>query len=391
MRILILGAIALAIGVSLGYTITRMEFEDVAERLELATKGPLEEIPSDEVGRVVLVNGTEKDFGLVKYDSKHTHQFVIRNDGEQPLEISMESLSCPLCVSTDFVRQVIEPGDEYELEVSLTARKTGSNLHESLEIATTDPENRRVTFSLKAFIGMTAKLSVEGLQLGDVSATDGTAATCRIYGYYGDEMELADPTFTNPLKREFMKFEAEKLNVEDLRAEDPYVRVAYEITVRVLPGVPVGPIRQNLKLVAKVPGEEDTTLELPMKGQVAGDLGFIGPSEFKEEYTFLSIGRVAKGKSKTFQMHVRVKGQHRDSVELMIDTVDPEEALTASLGEPMPAGREIILHPLTISVPNDAPSINRLGTSNAAPGRIVIKTTHPTAKELVLLVRFAVE
>jgi hypothetical protein len=44
-----------------------------------------------------------------------------------------------------------------------------------------------------------------------------------------------------------------------------------------------------------------------------------------------------------------------------------------------------------IEVPAGTRPMVRLGTAQGEEGRVVIKTTHPTIKELVLGVRFAVE
>ena len=390
MRILILVVIACGIGISFGSWVTRKEFEDVDERFDLVSAPPTQRTPVEAVGRFV-VNDVEKDFGMVKFESEHTHNFIIRNDGKEPLEIEKLKVSCSLCVKTDLDRAKIEPGEEYPLKVDIVARKVGSQFHETVELRTSDPDQPNVRLHLKAIIGSAARFDVDGLSMGDIPAVEGAEKRCRLYGYFSDEIEIVDPGFASPLKRDFIKFEIEKLNIDELDDVDEFVTAAYDVIVRVEPGIPVGPLRQTLTLVARVEGQDDMPLDLPIQGQVAGDLKFIGPSEFSAEYTYLSIGRVKQGDTRTYKMQVLVKGDHRDDVELSIETVDPSEALTATLGEPNKDAPGIVLHPLTITVREDAPSLNRLGTATAKPGQIVIKTTHPTAKEMVLLIRLAIE
>ena len=47
--------------------------------------------------------------------------------------------------------------------------------------------------------------------------------------------------------------------------------------------------------------------------------------------------------------------------------------------------------PLTIEVPAGTRPMVRTDTAQGEAGRIVLKTTHPKVKELVLSVRFSVE
>jgi hypothetical protein len=154
--------------------------------------------------------------------------------------------------------------------------------------------------------------------------------------------------------------------------------------------MPTGQFQQILKMVARVEGHEDTTLELPVEGRVAGAISVLGTQD-ATEHGFLSGGRVSSDKGKTWQLKVMVKGPQHADVKLTIDSIDPEKHLTATLGEPMSLGDNITMHPLTVSVPKGAPPIVRLGNEQGDAGQIVIKTTHPLSKEVLLLVRFAVE
>jgi hypothetical protein len=47
------------------------------------------------------------------------------------------------------------------------------------------------------------------------------------------------------------------------------------------------------------------------------------------------------------------------------------------------------MYPLDVEVLKGSPITNRLGTKQGKAGKIVLGTTHPTAKEVQLFVRFA--
>lgn len=388
MRIFIVGAIALIVGASLGLIVTRMELNKSEERFELAANASSEADFDESRGHVNFVNGIEKDFGLVPFDSKHPHSFVIRNDGDEPLKVDQVTVSCSACVDTDFQSELVQPGAEMKIDVVFTARKAGPALDETLDLRTSDPTNRYITCHLKAFVGATARFDVESLILGDISATDGAEATCMIYGYYSDEMELLNPHIMRESKRDYIDFELTKVDVESLPDKDEYLQAAYKVKIQIKPGIAIGSLKQGFSVLAKVDGREDKLLQLPIKGTVAGDISLLGPKEFSKEFNFLRLGRTEKGKE--YLLHVLVKGPHRHDVKLSIESTDPAQSLTATLGEPV-TGKKTIRHPLTVTIPKDSPSISRLGTGQAKPGKIVIKTTHPTSKDLTLLVTFAID
>jgi hypothetical protein len=89
---------------------------------------------------------------------------------------------------------------------------------------------------------------------------------------------------------------------------------------------------------------------------------------------------------------VLVKGPYQDEVQLKISSVDPPEALRASLGERSQlGGGKISLFPLSVELVPNAPVLNRLGSSQAEAGKVVIDTTHPQVAKIELSVRFATE
>ncbi len=129
-----------------------------------------------------------------------------------------------------------------------------------------------------------------------------------------------------------------------------------------------------------------------MSGKVAGDISVIGGSKYSPERSLLKIGRVSAREGASVKLHLMVKGEHRESVKVTVGACDPAGHLIAEIGE-----RKAIrngtayLIPLTVTVDKDTPQMNRLGGIDTSLGEIMLETTHPTAKEVKLRVRFAVE
>lgn len=389
MRIWVFGLIALTIGASAGAIATRARFTIVEDRFEITGTLPKAGMGGMQPSEVALVGDDTKDFGLIRYESEHAHVFKIRNNGDSPLQVNKDTVSCGLCVLTTFESAAVSPGETLEIPVTLRARKKGPKLQENLELRTSDPAHRTVALNLVAYIGSAARLTAEGFPLGAVDSLEGTTASCQIHGHFSDEIEFIESQFTHEPKQEHFEFEIKQLDIDDLPEKDPYIRTAYELALRVKPGIPVGQFRQGLKLTARVAGHEDTTLSMPIEGRVAGAISLLGP-QYAAQYGYLSGGRVSSDKGKTWQMKVIVKGPQHADVKLTIDSIVPKQCLTASLGEPE-IGDKITMHPLTVSVPKGSPSVTRLGNDQGDAGQVIIKTTHPASKEVVLLVRFTVE
>jgi hypothetical protein len=65
--------------------------------------------------------------------------------------------------------------------------------------------------------------------------------------------------------------------------------------------------------------------------------------------------------------------------------------LKVKIGEPKRLS-DVLMHvPVEIEIPAGTRPMVRLPTAQSEPGRVVLSTTHPKVKELVLGVRFAVE
>ena len=173
-------------------------------------------------------------------------------------------------------------------------------------------------------------------------------------------------------------------------ADEKHASGAEEVTLAVKSGLLLGPINQTIQL--EVQAKEKHTFEIPIDGTVVSDITLVGNSRLDSENNVLRMGPVKRSEGAKADLRVLVKGPHRENVQLTVGEVDPEGILRATLGQPSKiADGAILLFPLTIEVAKDARVINRLGTDQGPSGRVVINTTHPQAKQVILRVRFATE
>jgi len=393
MRIWIFAIVALVIGVLLGVSTTSYELAGIDERFEVRARS-LDRIDTPETNgtpHAVVIGGETADLDLIPKNGIKSHIFKIRNDGDGVLQLQRHTVSCGLCVHTDFETGAVQPGEEIGVEVKLRARKPGPLLNESLELRTNDPQRSHITLNLSAFITEPARLDTEDLRIGVRSSDSEGTAVFHVHGFYSDDLEILKHEFTVAKNREFYEMEFRKMTPEEIK-EVPRAKSGIEVTVRLKKGHPIGPLQQSIHLVARSGDQQEIELNLPIIGAITGDIYFLPMPGFHGESSSLLMGKIERGKGETKTLHILVKGPYRQDVKLSVGLTDPENILRAEIGEPkVISDGKIWMYPLNVSVAKDAPPITRLPTAQSKPGKIIIKTTHPTIDELPLFVRFLVE
>ena len=90
MRLWILTFGMIFVGVAAGASSAWLEFANVANQFEPHNQsaGATAAMGSAKAGpKVVVVDGTDFDFGVGQRQGAMNHTFVIRNDGDQPLQL----------------------------------------------------------------------------------------------------------------------------------------------------------------------------------------------------------------------------------------------------------------------------------------------------------------
>ncbi|HUG69809.1 MAG TPA: DUF1573 domain-containing protein [Pirellulaceae bacterium] len=403
MRLPLVVIVIAILGGSLGIAQTWREFSGVEERMELpasvrgdggviANSSPTNPAPVDATAAPLakVVGESSNDFGIIGHEESKSHSFVIRNDGDADLLLEKQNVSCGLCVQTTFTSAVVKPGDTVTIPVSLAAKKPGPALSENLEVRTNDKSHEVIRFDLTAYISEAAGASVSELAFGTISTDAGGAASFRVYGFAEQPLEIVECKLNGLDNQDYVEWEVVELTPDAVKTGQSHANSGKEITVTLKPGLPVGPLKQSLTIVARA--GEQVTINVPLSGRVAGDISLIGGSTFTPDRNVLSLGRILRGEGTSTKLHMMVKGTHREDVRLTVGECDPAEFLSATIGERKPIrDGEVYLYPVVVEIGKDAPSMNRLGGVEAEYGKIMLHTTHPTAKEVILYVRFAVE
>lgn len=97
----------------------------------------------------IKVEAMEHDFGEIVQGAVVKHTFIIKNEGDAPLEINARP-SCG-CV-TPYFDKVIEPGKEGRIEAELRSAGFRGAQVKTIQVTSNDPDNPSLTLRLTTFI-----------------------------------------------------------------------------------------------------------------------------------------------------------------------------------------------------------------------------------------------
>lgn len=96
------------------------------------------------------------DFGEIQYGEIVEHTFIIKNSGEEVLEINRLSTSCA-CTSAEIGKEILNPEEETNLLVTyntglMTGAHAKGNQERIIYIKTNDPVNPQIEVIIKAYV-----------------------------------------------------------------------------------------------------------------------------------------------------------------------------------------------------------------------------------------------
>jgi hypothetical protein len=387
MRFGLLALFPLVLGTLLGVGLTWSEYRQLTNHFNL--RAEQQSAANNSIPKAVVVNGTEFDFGTLGQQSTGKHTFTIRNEGTSMLQLGLINVSCGKCVETEFNSASVQPGQSVDIPVTFHTRKPGPQFSERAEIGTNDPAMSMIGLQIRGFITRPARVSEEEIVLGNVSGNEPATREFRIFGYESDKLEVVGTEFTNPVNASFFSLESKPLDASKL-AEEQHAKVGRLLTLSVKPGLPLGSITQTLRLTVQTTDKQ--TIDVPIQGTVVSDITVVGGPNFSPNYNVLTFGTLQRSEGARATVQILVKGPFRRDVQMSVGAKDPDDVIHAEMGERTEiANGAIFSYPLTIEIIKGARVVNRLGTDQGKSGRVTIKTTHPTAKEFSIRIRFATE
>ena len=374
--------VALVLGVALGWVGTRTEFARDVLPIEPESKsvpgGPTQMGP-----RAVVASGERHEFGSMDRYAKGSHDFLIKNEGNAPLELSLGSTTCK-CTMSNLTKSKLEPGETTVVKLDWTVKTLDPEFEQSAEIITNDPHHNPIRLSIHGHVIDALRPEEPQFTLNDLSANEATTVRLRVFGFKSSDLQVVKHEWVKPENTDRLQVSVEPLSAAEVTPRKPATS-GVAVVLHIQPGLPLGPLSQVLRLTFNIPDHDP--LEIPLYGTVISDVSLAGPGVTANRL-LVNLGTVPSGSAFKRTVYVTVKGPYRDQTKLRIGGVTPDQELQATLGEPLRENPKVDRYPLTLELSPSTRPVARTADENFA--RIKLDVTHPQVKELDLKVRYIV-
>jgi hypothetical protein len=336
---------------------------------------------------------TQFAFGTVGVGAKGSHEFVIRNTGAAPLELTKGATSCT-CTVSDFEAseggspgmKVVPPGGTTKLNVQWRGKGDGGPFRQQASVLTNDPQRPQIAFVVEGTVVPTYKAVPTSITLPKLSASASQQATVTVFTFGQEKPTIDALSVTEEKTAQFYSLASTALEPAELAAEAGATG-GFRITADIRPGLPIGTLRQTIKVVFRMP--EELIAEIPVEGSVSGDLALAGKA-WDSSREALLLGTVSSRTGAETSLFLTVKGPHRSDVRPVVREIFPD-AVKVVVGEGKPVGSgNVIRIPLTISIPPGSSPANHICSELAPAGKIVLDTGHPDSPTLTIPVCIAI-
>lgn len=380
----IVAGIAACLGAAVGGAIATLE---AAVRPWRAGDFSATKSPTTGPSPRVEVPETQFAFGTVGVGAQGSHPFIIRNVGDAPLELTKGATSCS-CTVGDFEEseggsndvKIVRPGESTKLRVQWRGKGDGGPFRQQASVLTNDPSRPQIAFVVEGTVVPTFKAKPSAITLPKMSTSAREQASITIFTFGKEQPTIESVSASDEKTAEFYSLNSAPLSPDELTAEAGATG-GFRITADIRPGLPIGPLRQTIKAVFRMP--EEVVAEIPVEGSVTGDLALAGAA-WDSSREVLMLGTVSSRTGSQTNLFLTVKGPHRTEVKPVVREVIPD-AIQVVVGEGKPVGSgSVIRIPLTIGIPPASKPANHNCSAQAPAGKIVLDTGHPESPTLAI-------
>lgn len=362
--------------------------------LEFAQAIPLEKpvaiknVAKEGSGGKVYIENTVYDFGIKDVKQKGTHEFVIKNIGNDVLTLRVDRTTCT-CTGIDLSRNRISRGESAIAKVRYDAERATTGLYsQGGIIVTNDPLMPEIALSIQGIFTSPIVVSQSVVLLPSVSATEKQSAKVRVYGFEKFPLKL-DPPVWSDNEHFALEFKATELSEEDKNNSlFKHAASVYEGTLTVLPGLPIGTFQERFNI--KTNYSSEPSIEIFARGQVFGSGITIAGQGFDRTMGIMSIDTIKSGERIIRDITIQLTGTSIQNAEIKIKEIRPQWLkATIKKGGVETAVRRFFT--LTIEIPPDAPQGNYITTDENKAAMIILETGLPESPTIKIPIRFAIE
>lgn len=320
------------------------------------------------------------EFGSMERNEVRSHQFILRNEGDAPLEMSEMAASCK-CLSMQLSSTLIPPGGQGVLRVEWRGAESADTLTQRVRIGTNDPEHEIFEFTVLGAISFAVTVEPGRIELPPMVRGEAQSAELTVTSGMWDalaitdlECDIAGARLTSaPLEEDALA----GLGSAGKPAPRSGARVRFELP----PGAVDGELDGQVTFTARSPSGESRELRVAARAPIRQQITVSGPGALEDK--LLKLGKVDHRQGLKRKFLVKINDE---APELVVKhkNVTPEYLRVAL--EPYKTGESSALYRMEVEVPAGAVRGALMGDKR---GKIHFEFDHPRVRKLALEVELA--
>jgi len=338
----------------------------------------LAELSADEPQPRVLVEENEHDFGFVQPWEDCHHTFVLRNVGDAPSTLKVDSTTC-VCTVGGLSSSVLYPGGKVRAAVTVKPKINEEVFCQSATIRTQDPENERITLRVSGAVRKMIEAAPPHLEFTNLRPGQSASDEVVVFSQVWDGFRIARVTPSRPEVTCRVEL-APEATLSKLGA-----RCGHRLIITIPGSLPAASFAERIQLAIE-PEEgmyKPQELVVEVRGRIAVSVSLDGPR--LNVLNVLQLGQLRTGQGARAHVTMKVRDEPRD-VQIKEIRSKPD-FLRVRVSPYVAAKPQLGLYRIDVEVPSDAPPANFTGDH---PGEIEIQTDHPHIPTVRLKVQFAV-
>jgi len=386
--LMVLVAVGLAVGV--GLTMTRLKPAEMVRPVEAVSNAirPGEDprfppLPPENgsLPSAVVEGSTTFNFGEMEIGSSDTHTWVFHNRGNYPLELRQGESTCK-CTIAGVETNQIPPGKKADVTLRWTIKTQEPFFRQSAAILTNDPTRRRIELVAEGTTNDTLRIIPASFSSRKPRKAP-KIFEASLFCVRTEQLEITGHRLSNHDLADFFEVEVTPLDNQDLRTMG--ARSAKKITIKVLPGLPDGPIDQKVIFMTNLPQRPEVMISLSLSNE--NMISLVGKG-WKPSYNFLDLGDIRQANGLRRKMRLMIRGEGYENFKLHVTSTVPD-FVHITVGEFELEGNSSSV-PLLIEIPPGAPLCSYLGGKTGKLGEVRLETTSPRAPQWSFKLRFTV-
>ncbi|WP_298868787.1 DUF1573 domain-containing protein [uncultured Gimesia sp.] len=348
------------------------------------------------------------EFGEMAVGQTLSHKFILKNEGEVPLEVKKGTTTCK-CTLSEMKDNSVAPGKSIEIELTWTPKSTQEIFGQTATVYTNDPKNQELKLQIRgsanrliSFSGDTESGAYWSLPV--MSNSTPVSHTGMIHTKYLDEFKVLEIVASKPgLTSSFKPLTPEEL--KEVKAKS-----GYSIKITADPGkFPLGGFNERLIIKTDIPDTQEPHSEadhkhtegdghkhehkhgnrefvIQISGNHSGPIRIVPTFgvHWNPETMVLRLGQFSAKEGKEVTLSMFVEGIEQP-LKIMNQEIKPDYLKFEIKKDDQFKSTNKQRYVIKLSVPAGSPTAS-FDQSNQA--RVKLKTNHPNAKEIELRIQF---